>query len=152
WRAPRSSRPAGTCVRPGCTCSTGWGRTSEEGVMDCPTARDRLLEADAPARPEDDLRAHLDVFPDCRRLAGGRERLGGGYRAALAPAAGREARDASLARRRRPRAPLVRWAAAAAVLVAVGGAVWSLWPAPRANAADVVERLIDWNLALSEAK
>ena len=41
-----------------------------------------------------------------------------------------------------------RWAAAAAVVL-VGISAWLLWPAPSRASSDIVERLIEWNLAMT---
>jgi hypothetical protein len=44
-----------------------------------------------------------------------------------------------------------RWAVAALLLLAVGFGTWAALAPPKANAGDLVERLVDWNLELTEA-
>jgi hypothetical protein len=131
--------------------------------MDCSNARDWLLQAERPWGLDDapgDLAAHVDGCPRCRRLAGALEGLEQRYRDELRPATAEPARDAFLARLHtpvagpRPRRMLPRrWAAAAALLLAVGAAVWALLPTTQARgASDVVERLITWNLEITQAQ
>src|SRR5262249_30086992 len=46
-----------------------------------------------------------------------------------------------------------RWVAAALILLALGGTAWFVFPTPQAQGApDLVERLIDWNLELTQAR
>ncbi len=125
--------------------------------MDCRNARDWLLEAEAPGRLDgapDGLAAHVQACPSCRRLADRLDALEQGYRDELRPYTDASGREALLARLEAPRparrAMPRRWALAAAVLLAVGVTAWVLWPAPRQDGpADVVERLLAWNLDLT---
>src|SRR4051794_16483052 len=125
--------------------------------MDCHNARDWLLDAEAPGRLDDGpagLAAHVQTCPSCRHLAGRLDNLEQCYRDELGPLTGATGRDAFLARLEAPRPArrvmARRWALAAAVLLAVGVAAWVLWPAPRQDGrADIVERLLAWNLDLT---
>jgi hypothetical protein len=125
--------------------------------MDCHNARDWLLDAEAPGRLEDapaGLAAHVEACVSCRRLAGRLDALEQSYRDELRPLTGETGRVAFLARLEAPRPArrvlLRRWALAAAVLLAIGVAAWVLWPAPRQDGtADVIERLLAWNLDLT---
>ena len=132
--------------------------------MNCPSARDWLLQTERPSRLEDappEVAGHVGGCLACQRLAHGLDDLERRYRDELAPATAEQARDSF-----RPRlyeaTPLVlprvgrrgppRWFLAASVLLAVSATVWMLLPTPQAQAADVVERLIDWNLQLTQSR
>jgi hypothetical protein len=135
--------------------------------MDCRAARDWLLQAESPGdwltEPEGPA-GHLRDCPRCRTLALDLQRLESDYRDHPLPAGWEQAREAFLARmpiplssaaspRRRRRR---RWALAAAVLFLVSGGVYLCWPESppvgQEPPADVVERLIDWNLALTHSE
>jgi hypothetical protein len=136
--------------------------------MDCHQAREWLLRADDP-HPErcglPELTEHLKGCAACAWLAVGLQRLEQAWRDVPLPADSHRARDAFLQRLpaavaaaarqplpilRRFRTP--RWTAAAALFLVAGVALWMLFFTPQAGAApDVVERLVEWNLALAEA-
>jgi hypothetical protein len=123
--------------------------------MDCPNARDWLLQAERPDDAPAELAGHLDACPRCRRLAANLDGLEQRYRDELRPVTGEAGRAAFLARLQNPprRRLLRRWALAASLLLAVGAAVWMFLPAPRARASsDVVERLVTWNLEITQAQ
>jgi len=137
--------------------------------MDCRDARDLLLEADDPSEggnlaPE--LAAHVAGCAACRQLAEDVLRLELAWRSLPVPDVSGRAKAAFLDRLRVPLVEVVpqtkvrrqtvapvRWLVAASVLVALGiGGSLIVWM-PRAQASsDVVERLVHWNLDLSEAR
>jgi len=137
-------------------------------VMDCRDARERLLESDDPSdggtlAPE--LADHVATCDACRQLAGELTRLEQAWRAIPVPDDSERARAAFLerlsspaalvvprARTRRPTHAPARWLVAASVLIALGIGGSLLVSMPRAHASsDVVERLVHWNLDLSQA-
>jgi hypothetical protein len=134
--------------------------------MDCRAARDWLLQAERPeawaadpAAPAD----HIQSCPRCRNLALELERLESDYRDQPLPAGCESAREAFIARLpislpgNRPRRWFSRrrWAVAAAALLLVCSGAYLWWPEPSTpepeTAPDVVERLVDWNLALARS-
>jgi hypothetical protein len=122
--------------------------------MDCSTTRDFLLQAEHPTRLEDvppELAAHVETCPSCRRLADRLERFEQRYRDELPLATAKAIPAVSPIRRPHTRWPLRRLAVAASILLAVGVLTWSLLPQAQA-APDVLERLIDWNLDLTQAQ
>jgi hypothetical protein len=132
--------------------------------MNCRSARDWLLQAEAPCRLDDGpggLAGHVVGCSVCRRMVRVLGRIEAGYREQPLPAAADRAREALL-RRLPPPVPVAvmsrwrfvrsRWALAAAVLLLVGPIVWLSLPAPEAPPTrDLVDRLIDWNLDLARA-
>jgi uncharacterized repeat protein (TIGR01451 family) len=136
--------------------------------MDCPQAREWLLQADD-TRPERcasaEVAEHLQNCVACRSFAAELTQLEQDWRNLPLPAAAETARQefvaglpqasstAGLNPAARQSSRAVRWAVAALVLIGVGVAVWSLYPTPQAVAAPVlIEKLIDWNLELAQAE
>ena len=126
--------------------------------MNCPEARDWLLQAEDPrrcARPG--VADHVRECAGCQSLVAQLAGLEQAYRSLPAPQECDAARAAFL--RRLParrttsrRATWTRWAVAAVLLLGVGVAAWTLLPAPQAYAAPVlIEQLVDLNLKLAEA-
>jgi hypothetical protein len=126
--------------------------------MDCQHARDWLLGAEDPTDAADAppaLVRHLGGCGGCRRLADRLAELEGRYRAEMQPVPApvlRAFRARGQGRAACPRRALPRWLMAAAVLLAAGATLWFLPAAQQAHASDVVGRLIDWNLALSQSR
>jgi hypothetical protein len=137
--------------------------------MNCPQAQAWLMEAEDP-RPErcgsPEVAAHLHGCAACRELAARLLRLERAWRALPVPPDAEKARATFVERLprlmgaeaaprvRRPRRWLPpRWVAAALILLTVGLSSWLLFPTPASFAStDLVERLVDWNLDLSEAR
>ena len=137
--------------------------------MNCRQAQDWLLQCEDP-RPapsgSPELAEHLAGCEVCRLLTGKVRRLEQAWRPLPVPASADRARVAFLNRLSRPavlpiqpqrvrsrRFATPRWAVAALVFLAVGMGVWLLFPAPQAHAApELVDRLVDWNLKLTQAK
>jgi hypothetical protein len=131
--------------------------------MNCQRAQDWLLQADCPRRLEEapaEVSGHVRTCADCQRLIARLERLERRWREEPLPASAAGARDAFLRRLpatppaavRLPRRTLPRWLMAAGVFLALGLGAWLLLPAPTVQASDdLVERLLDWNLDLSQA-
>ncbi len=121
--------------------------------MTCDETRDALLSADGPDRSTAD---HLAGCAACASFASEITQLEQRYRSLpLAPEAD-AARIAFLSRmpiaRPRPWWSPPRWIAAAAVLTVVGLSLFFLAPTPEAQASPaLIERLVDWNLELSQA-
>jgi hypothetical protein len=127
--------------------------------MDCPAARDWLLQAEWPGRLDDGpdgLAEHVVRCPACQRLVSRLARLEVEHRARALPTGAEQARDRILAalpawpppsQRRLVRAT---WALAAAAGVLAVGALWLAWPASTPRG-DVVDQLITWNLDLTGA-
>src|SRR5262245_54256651 len=130
--------------------------------MDCAKSQQWFLEAEVPgdlsqAPPE--IVEHLRFCPACTRLLEQICQMEDQWRQLPLPAGVEQARENFLARRNlrqarttpsRRRRLLVRVAVAAAVLLAVGLAGW-LWILPQAEG-DLLDRMIDWNLALSQSE
>ncbi len=133
--------------------------------MDCAQARDWLLRSDDP-RPEcsglPELIEHTRRCGECGRLAEELQQLEQAWRELPVPAGADRARTAFLitvGRRPPPRLRFLRrlvpprWAVAALIVLSAGLATWLFFPGSEAHAsADVVERLIDWNLHLAETR
>ena len=129
--------------------------------MTCSETRDRLLQTATPEELPPTAGEHLLACDDCRRLAADVERLERTWRDLPLPASADTVREAflqGLADRPMPapkparRLILPRWAVAAAVLLTAGMAGWLVLPSGEARAsADVLDRLIDWNLDLADA-
>ncbi len=125
--------------------------------MNCRETEDWLLHAERPLRlGTDELREHVEACPGCRGFARRLDRLERAYCAAPLPASAHRARLAFLQRHvAMPRRPFLRraarWAVAALLLLAVGLGTWAVLAPSKANAGDLVERLVDWNLELTEA-
>jgi hypothetical protein len=139
-----------------------------EPAMHCDAARDRLLTADDPARPDADVAAHLADCPGCRALAAEIAGLEVSVRAYPTPPTVLARRDAFLTKL----APTPHWhlrarhiaaafaALAAAIVVAVV-TVAALRPIPSPNGSNqvvaqadpaVVADLVEWNLKLTETE
>jgi hypothetical protein len=134
--------------------------------MNCATARDTLLSADAP--PAADVAAHLQDCPACAALARDLAALEERWRARPLPANAETSKAAFLARvahlanppapapqpapAPRRRREFLGWAAALILLIGTGAAVLVFGPGRDAEAhPDVIEQLVDWNIDLSEA-
>jgi hypothetical protein len=121
-----------------------------------------MLHADAPARLADappEVAEHVAGCAECREFAERLGRLEQRWRNEPLPPSAHAARDAFLQRlpqpepsrpRRRWVAP-PRWAIAASLLMALGVCAWLFSQPRQAHAEDVVDRLIDWNMQLSDA-
>ena len=128
--------------------------------MDCRNAEHELLQIEA-LSPDDlwpnELTNHVAVCGACRQkledlsnlerawrdTASGR--FGTGPR--VVPRSTRPSGDSSPAPRPRFRAS--RWLTAASAMLAVGVGVGLLMPLRKAASADVIERLVDWNLNMA---
>lgn len=135
-----------------------------EDPMLCDAARDRLLTADDPARPDADLAEHLDGCESCRALAADLAGLEAAVRDWPTPPSVVARRDAFLTGLAPTVPPRVRvrhiaaaFAALAAMVIVAVAAVAVLRP-PRPDAPAVVqgdpalvEDLVEWNLKLTEA-
>lgn len=137
--------------------------------MICQTARDWLLNADHPARLADapaDVASHIHGCSDCQQLMAKIARLDQAWRDLPLPATAQSTKAKFLKqtfnRPAQPRVPVRRtWvlpagvsaAVSLALLLVIGLAVW-LAPAPtaHANSEVVIEKLIDWNLQMTESK
>lgn len=136
--------------------------------MDCREVRDWLLRSDL-AEGESSpagVSSHLDGCPACRSVAGRLRRLEQAVREMPDPEGAEAAREAFLQRlpapgavRRPGRDRILRrvagWgaAAAAAMLLAAGAALFLMdaGDAQRAEASDVLDQLVDWNLEMTGA-
>jgi hypothetical protein len=133
--------------------------------MICQTAHDWLLQADPPIRWEDspiELAAHIRTCAECQTMVAKVARLDCAWRDLPLPAGASAAKAKFLeqslnqpsARERNPRR---RWIVSAGVVAALSLglllAVWLAAPAPTAQASSdvVIEKLIDWNLQLTES-
>jgi len=137
--------------------------------MHCDHAHDWLLQTEQPGaidKAPADVVSHLRQCGSCRRLSRRLERLEQTYHDTPIPASVDRARAAFLAsldeepaisvRKTRtalpPRRSALRWALAASVLFVVATAVLMFWPGSQVQAsADLVDRLVDWNLELAQA-
>jgi hypothetical protein len=133
--------------------------------MICPTARDWLLTADHPVRLADapaDVACHVHGCPTCQQVMARVARLDQAWRELPVPATAHAATkflDQALNSPAQPRPSARRWALPAGVsavialtLVLVIG-LWLAAPTPmQANSEVVLERLIDWNLRMTESK
>ena len=136
--------------------------------MDCRQIHEWLLDAEDPREPQGtpEQLAHLQQCTECHELSAKLIRLETAWRDQPVPDEAELARTAFLKRLpkqvvvpatpgtlRSTRAVSRRWALAALVLLAVGLGGWLLLSPNEVQAApDMVERLIDWNLALSESR
>lgn len=132
--------------------------------MDCQLARELLLCDGHPAPSRlaaAGLRDHLAACEACRGLASEMARLDRSWRAIPLPDDLEKSRDEFLRRfretaaskpgSRRRRIP-ARWAVAASLLLSLGlGLGLISRPRPALASADVVARLVDWNLSLAHA-
>jgi hypothetical protein len=137
--------------------------------MSCDYARNWLLQAERPGVLDHvpvDVAIHLDGCDACRKLTHRLQQLEQAHRDTPLPPGADEAREAFLAdlaerpgvRLReapaalRRRHPLLRWALAASVLLVAATASLLFWAGSRAQAsAEVVDRLVDWNVELAQA-
>lgn len=135
--------------------------------MHCPEVQEWLLQADAPY-PEScasaEIAEHLDRCEACRGLAQQLSELEQAWRALPLPPGAEQARATFLARwsdaspQPAPatlsrRALLQHWTVAASALAAAGVSAWLLIPGQEAlGSSDLVDQLLDWNLALTRAQ
>jgi hypothetical protein len=127
--------------------------------MNCREAQKWLLQAERPDSPDvgpPEVIDHLRGCARCRKVVGRANRLEQIHREAPVPASARRARIAFLRRLAdppvyRPWRRLVRLAVAALVLLALGLGTWALLMPNRASAADLIERLVEWELEMTEA-
>lgn len=133
--------------------------------MLCAQAKQWLLQAELPrelAHAPADVVAHIRDCADCRKLAEQLQALEREWREQPLPAFAAIARDEFLrqqgdqpsrpseAKRRRFVAP--RWLIAACLILTIGITGWFMAKPQKAHAeSDVIDRLIDWNVQLSEA-
>jgi hypothetical protein len=132
--------------------------------MMCAQAKQWLLQAELPRELKDapaDVAAHLRDCAECQRLVEQLQVIEREWREQPLPASAAEAREDFLRIhgdeaprpsevRRRFVAP--RWLVAACLIVAVGVTGWFMAQPQKAHAdSDVIDRLIDWNLQLSDA-
>ena len=133
--------------------------------MNCSTAKDWLLQAELPgelARAPAEVAEHLRQCEACQRLVHQIGRLERTLKEQPLPATAVMARNEFLRRhdgeparpskspvRRRFAVP--RWLVAASVLLAASLTIWFMSGPQQAHAeSDVIDRLIDWNLQMSE--
>jgi hypothetical protein len=133
--------------------------------MECAQAQDWMLRADRPGLAEQlpaDLVEHLGGCGSCQNLLRRVQRLEKAWRELPLPASADVSRESFLRRLGNSPTPApakslrlaipARWAVAATILLALGLSIWLISSTQQARAAsDVIERLIDWNLELSEA-
>jgi hypothetical protein len=129
--------------------------------MNCNQAQEWLLQADSP-RPAAwpaAIANHVEQCAACRSLIDDIVHLESTWRKRPTPPEADRSRLAFLesmpkiaAPRRRPRRPSFRWAAAAAILLCFGVGLWFLGTPPQAQAAPLVEQLVDWNLQMTQAE
>jgi hypothetical protein len=134
--------------------------------MLCAQAKQWMLQAELPrelGQAPAGIAVHLRDCTDCQRLAEQLQTIEREWREQPMPASAMDARDEFLRRhgddqprpselpsRRRFVAP--RWLVAACLIVAVGVTGWFMAQPQKAHAdSDVIDRLIDWNVQLSEA-
>jgi hypothetical protein len=135
--------------------------------MTCKPARDWLLNADAPANwpaapPE--VAEHIQHCAACRALMSDLKNLEALWRNRPLPPRAETSKAAFLERLKTPSMPVSAvpkprrlavpryWAAVTALCLIVGAGLLWFWPAQPVEAhPDVIEQLVDWNLALSEA-
>lgn len=132
----------------------------------CQQTRQWLLQADTPnvdhcAEPA--IVHHLRACSDCLQLSEELCRVESTWRRQPLPANCLSSQTAFLEKiaeppqpapppmPRLPRTAILRWALAAAVLLGAAVGLWSLLPDREPHHTDVVSRLIDWNLDLSQA-
>ncbi len=133
-------------------------------MMDCRTTRDWLLQANDPRCLDDGpggLAGHVVACERCRRFAHVLARIESDFRQQPVPPESEAARQ-RFRRRLPPPVPVLpargqwrfmhsRWALAAAVVLLAAPIIWLSLPSPSAEAPDLVERLIDWNLEVAQA-
>jgi hypothetical protein len=147
--------------------------------MDCAYVNNWLLQVEA-MQPKDwprDVTKHLKSCADCAKVARNLNKLEDAWREQPTPPESKTAKARFLTKLRAmavpatpPAAPARPWhvlawvAAAAMLLIAVNTFVWVvLWPRPgsdenknfvenKIQESDVVDRLLDWNLELTNAK
>ena len=134
--------------------------------MRCTHVQDWLLEAAEPKAPPVAIAEHLAGCPACHEVAAQIEQLETDWRALPLPVSLEGAKQRVLDRslveplpsskspksRRANGGRLVRWALAAAALLLVGvGMYFVLFSSSAQASPDVFDRLVDWNVALTEA-
>jgi hypothetical protein len=127
--------------------------------MNCIETRDLLLQAASLAELPEPTIAHVRDCAGCGQLARDVERLEQEWRELPLPASADAARDAFLTRLAEPASgfaggfALPRWAVAAAILLTIAGVSSFVFVSGEARAsAEVIDRLIDWNLDLVAAQ
>jgi hypothetical protein len=130
--------------------------------MSCSSSKKWFLEAESPGALDlapPDVVAHLRSCRSCRRLLRRIRTVEEQWRELPLPSGVNQARDAFLARREARQLPvrahprqrnLLRLAVAAAVLLVVGVAGLIITDRLQAEG-DLLDRMIDWNLALSQS-
>jgi hypothetical protein len=128
--------------------------------MTCSETRDLLLQSASPAELPAAASEHARECAACRALAADMARLEQHWRGLPLPPSVESSRAAFVARladRPKPapvpvhRFAVPRWAVAAAILVAVAGSSLMFVSNEARASADVIDRLIDWNLDLATA-
>jgi len=128
--------------------------------MDCNEAQQRLLEADdrSVELTSPPLAEHLSVCAECRRLAADLDQLEAAWRAVPLPASCDAARQAFLAHLTPAPAPRVarrvwlrRVAIGTAAAVVAGAGSWLWFDGSSAEADEVLDSLVDWNVRLTQA-
>jgi hypothetical protein len=131
--------------------------------MNCQQAQEMLSQSETPG-VSSDLAGHLAGCSDCRQFAEKLARLEQKWRAMHLPPDADRGRHAFL--NSLPQAGMPardnshlgsgrwlpsRWAVAASILLLIGLSAWFFFFPTHAQASDVVERLVDWNLDLTQA-
>lgn len=125
-------------------------------MMICDDTRKLLLELGPAAELGDASRDHLRDCAACRELALRIERLDTSWRALPVPETAAESKRSFLrrlgpqpagARFWRSRS-MIRWAVAASFFLVVLVGAWLVLPTQEATAAQVLDELVEWNLAL----
>jgi hypothetical protein len=133
--------------------------------MSCSHAKEWILQAALPeelAAAPPDVAAHVRECGQCQRLIQKLNRMERSWRDEPLPESAETARELFLSRQAvepsRPvaagprRLVLARWAVVASVMLCVGLSVFFMSSPQTARAdSDVIERLVDWNLELSES-
>jgi hypothetical protein len=133
--------------------------------MNCSHAKEWLLQAALPeelAAAPPDVAAHVRACAGCQRLIQKLSRMEQAWRDEPLPESAESAREMFLSRQSispaRPRVAsskrmvLARWAVVASVMLCITLSVFFMSSPQKAHAEpDVIEKLVDWNLELSES-